>query len=137
VKKGSVVAQGSAPGTLLVAGTKVAYSVSRGAFPSATLGSSKAKLKGNRLIISVKCASTGSATNGTVKLRRVSGKKQTLDTKAFQCPSGKKRNVIFTFSKKTSKALHKAKKTKVNAYIVSRGPDGAAASRTSKLTITG
>jgi hypothetical protein len=137
VKKGDVVAQAAAPGTLLVAGNKVDYSVSRGAFPSARLATSKATLKGNQLIVAVRCASVGSATNGTIKLRKVSGKRQTLGTHAFQCPSGKKRNVIFTLSKKTAAALHKANKTRVAAYIVSRGPDGAAASRTSNLTVLG
>jgi Glucodextranase, domain B/PASTA domain len=134
VKKGDVVAQASAPGTLLVTGTKVDFSVSRGAFPSARLASSKAKLKGNRLTIAVRCASTGSATTGTVKLRKGS---KTLGTKSFQCSSGKKRNVVFNFSKKTAAALHKAKKSRVAASIVSHGPNGAAASRRSNLTVLG
>jgi hypothetical protein len=134
VKAGSVAAQAAAPGTMLVAGTKVDYSVSRGAFPSARLASSKARLKGNRLTIAVRCASTGSATTGTVKLRKGS---KTLGTKSFQCSSGKKRNVVFTFSKKTAAALHKAKKSRVAASIVSHGPNGAAASRRSNLTVLG
>jgi hypothetical protein len=134
VKKGDVVAQAAASGTLLVTGTKVDYSVSRGAFPSARLASSKARLKGNRLTIAVRCASTGSATTGTVKLGKGS---KTLGTKSFQCSSGKKRNVVFTFSKKTAAALHKAKKSRVAASIVSHGPNGAAASRKSNLTVLG
>jgi hypothetical protein len=137
VKSGSVVAQAAAPGTLLVAGTKVDFSVSRGAFPSARLASSKVTLKGSRLILSVRCAKTGSATNGTIKLRKVSGKHQTLGTRSFQCPSGKARNVIFTFSAKTARALHKANKTRLNAYIVSRGPGGGAATRRSTITVLG
>jgi hypothetical protein len=137
VKSGNVAAQGSAPGTLLTIGTPVGFSVSRGAFPSARLASSKVRLKGTRLIIAVRCSKTGSATNGTIKLRKTSGKHQTLGTKSFQCPSGKARNVIFTFSKKTAAAFHKANKSRVAAYIVSRGPDGAAASRTSNMTVLG
>jgi hypothetical protein len=137
VKAGRVVSQGMAPGTIAAVGTHVDITVSKGAFPSARLASTKGRLRGSRMIIAVKCASTGAATNGTVKLRKVSGKHQTLDTKAFQCPSGKKRNVIFTFSKSTAAALHKAKKTTVYAYIVSRGPGGAAASKRFRMTIVG
>jgi hypothetical protein len=137
VKAGNVAAQGSATGTLLAIGTPVDFSVSRGPFPSARLASSKVRLKGNRLIIAVRCSSTGSATNGTIKLRKVSGKHQTLGTKSFQCPSGKKRNVSFVFTSKTAKALHKAKKIRVDAYIVSRGPEGAAASRRTRFTVLG
>jgi hypothetical protein len=137
VKAGNVAAQGSATGTLLAIGTPVDFSVSRGPFPSARLASSKVRLKGNRLIIAVRCSSTGSATNGTIKLRKVSGKHQTLGTKSFQCPSGKKRNVSFVFTSRTAKALHKAKRVRVDAYIVSRGPEGAAASRRTRFTLLG
>jgi hypothetical protein len=87
------------------------------------------------VIISVRCASTGSATNGTIKLRKTSGNHQTLGTRAFQCPSGKARNVTFGVSKATAAALRRTKSTKVYAFIVSRGPDGAAASQRTRITI--
>jgi hypothetical protein len=135
VKAGNVAAQGVAPGTLVALATGVDYAVSKGAFPSARVAKTKVRLKGNSVIISVKCASSGAATNGTIKLRKTSGNHQTLGTRAFQCPSGKARNVTFTVSKATAAALRRTRSTKVYAFIVSRGPDGAAASGRTRITI--
>jgi hypothetical protein len=135
VKAGNVAAQGAGPGALLALGTGVDYAVSKGAFPSPRVAKTKVRLKGNSVIISVKCAATGAATNGTIKLRKTSGKHQTLGTRAFQCPSGKARNVAFAVSTATAAGLRRTKSTKVYAFIVSRGPDGAAASRRTRITI--
>jgi PASTA domain len=137
VKAGNVISQGMAVGIIAANGTPVDFTVSKGAFPSARVAKTEVRLTGTKLILSVRCAKAGSATNGTIKLQKVSGKHQTLGTRSFQCPSGKSRNVIFTFTAKTAGALHKAKRTRLAAFIVSRGPDGGAASRRSTITVQG
>jgi hypothetical protein len=137
VKAGKVISQGVSPGIIAANGTPVDFTVSRGVFPSARVANTKVRLRGNKLIVSVRCARTGSVTNGTIKLRKVSGGHHTLGTKAFQCPSGKARNVSFTFSSRTARAMHRAGRTSVNAYIVSRGSGGVAGSRRQRMTIVG
>jgi hypothetical protein len=135
VKAGGVAAQNIAPGTIAANGTPVDIAVSTGAYSGAQLAKKTVRMHGRNVTIQVKCPGSSPVTNGTVKLRAITGKHATLGTKAFQCPKSGTRTVTFTVSKANAKAIQGRSKTSALAYIVSRGSPGEAASTRANLTV--
>jgi hypothetical protein len=135
VKAGSVAAQSIAPGMIAANGTPVDIAVSTGVYSGAKLAKKTVRMHGRNVTIQVKCPGSTPVTNGTVKLRAITGKHATLGTKAFQCPKSGTRTVTFTVSKANAKAIQGRSKTSVLAYIVSRGSSGESASTRANLTV--
>jgi hypothetical protein len=121
VKSGSVAAQDMA--------------VSTGAFGGARPAKKTVRMRGRNVTIQVKCPGSSPVTNGTIKLRAVTGKHATLGTRAFQCPKSGTRNVTFTLSKGNASAIRKHGKSRVLAFIVSRGSGGETATTRTTLTV--
>ncbi|MFL5893888.1 MAG: PASTA domain-containing protein [Thermoleophilaceae bacterium] len=135
VPAGQVIAQSIPAGLTGQLGLPVDITVSLGKFTGARLVSRSVKLNGRSLVLTVRCGSSPVQT-GTVKLRTSSGgKKRTLGTAPFACPSGKKRTVHFTISGTSAKALKRNGKTKAIAFIVARNTTGDTAQQRGRLVI--
>jgi hypothetical protein len=135
VKAGSVAAQNMAPGTIAVNGTPVDIAVSTGIFGGAVPAKKTVRMRGRNVTIQMKCPASSPVTNGTVKLRAVTGKHSTLGTRAFQCPSSGTRNVTFTLSTANARTIQGHGKSRVLAFIVSRGSGGEATTTSTTLTV--
>jgi hypothetical protein len=113
----------------------VDIAVSTGVYSGAQLAKKTVRMRGRNVTIQVKCPGSSPVTNGTVKLRAMTGKHTTLGTRAFQCPQSGTRNVTFTLSKANARAIQGRGKSRVLAYIVSRGSTGEAATTRANLTV--
>lgn len=101
------------------------------------LASKKARLKGRRIRMSVRCA-PGEPQMGTLKVRtaeKQKSKRRTLDTAVFQCPGGAKRNVSFVLSQRQAKLLRRKKSHKLNVFMVGRDLAGDTSVFRSSLTL--
>jgi hypothetical protein len=135
VRAGSVAAQNMAPGIIAANRTPVDIAVSTGVYSGAQLAKKTVRMRGRNVTIQVKCPGSSPVTNGTVKLRAMTGKHTTLGTRAFQCPQSGTRNVTFTLSKGNASAIRKHGKSRVLAFIVSRGSGGETATTRTTLTV--